>query len=131
MMSQMINTPESRQQNVGRRMISGGLSQNSALLLPSILLPPFFCLSAFSATERPNVLMIVVDDMNDWVGWRYIRYTDGSEELYDHDTDPNEWTNLASKPEFATIKNELAKTLPKADAAALRSKKKRKEKELE
>jgi arylsulfatase A-like enzyme len=27
--------------------------------------------------------------------WRYIRYADGSEELYDHRTDPNEWINLA------------------------------------
>ena len=26
--------------------------------------------------------------------WRYIRYADGSEELYDHTTDPNEWHNL-------------------------------------
>ena len=30
--------------------------------------------------------------------WRYIRYADGSEELYDHQTDPNEWNNLAAKP---------------------------------
>ena len=27
--------------------------------------------------------------------WRYIHYADGSEELYDHETDPNEWNNLA------------------------------------
>ncbi len=27
--------------------------------------------------------------------WRYTRYADGSEELYDHSGDPNEWTNLA------------------------------------
>ena len=27
--------------------------------------------------------------------FRYIRYSDGSEELYDHSDDPNEWTNLA------------------------------------
>ena len=27
--------------------------------------------------------------------WRYIRYADGSEELYDHDADPLEWKNLA------------------------------------
>ncbi len=26
--------------------------------------------------------------------WRYIRYTDGSEELYDHTADPNEWDNV-------------------------------------
>ena len=31
--------------------------------------------------------------------WRYIRYTDGSEELYDHVNDPNEWHNLL--PEHA------------------------------
>ena len=30
--------------------------------------------------------------------WRYIRYADGSEELYDHRADPNEWKNLASDP---------------------------------
>ena len=27
--------------------------------------------------------------------WRYIRYTDGSEELYDLNKDPEEWYNLA------------------------------------
>ena len=26
--------------------------------------------------------------------WRYIRYEGGGEELYDHQSDPNEWTNL-------------------------------------
>jgi hypothetical protein len=30
---------------------------------------------------------------------RYIRYTDGKEELYDHRRDPNEWKNIASNPE--------------------------------
>ncbi len=42
---------------------------------------------------------------------RYIRYADGSEELYDHDNDPNEWTNLADNPEFATVKRDLKKWL--------------------
>jgi arylsulfatase A-like enzyme len=32
--------------------------------------------------------------------WRYIRYADGSEELYDHENDPNEWDNLAGNPEY-------------------------------
>jgi arylsulfatase A-like enzyme len=48
--------------------------------------------------------------------WRYIRYHDGTEELYDHDKDENEWTNLAAKPEYAKLKQELARWLPKSDA---------------
>ena len=47
--------------------------------------------------------------------WRYIRYANGDEELYDETKDPNEWTNLATKPEFAAKKAELAKFLPKSD----------------
>jgi arylsulfatase A-like enzyme len=45
-------------------------------------------------------------------GWRYIRYADGGEELYDHSTDEYEWTNLASKPEHAELKAKLAKYFP-------------------
>jgi arylsulfatase A-like enzyme len=44
--------------------------------------------------------------------WRYIRYADGGEELYDENADPHEWTNLASKPELVTVKEKLAKYLP-------------------
>jgi arylsulfatase A-like enzyme len=44
--------------------------------------------------------------------WRYIRYANGDEELYDHSTDEYEWTNLASKPEHNALKAELAKRLP-------------------
>jgi choline-sulfatase len=45
--------------------------------------------------------------------WRYIRYADGSEELYDKKRDPNEWVNLAQKPNMAKTKAELAQWLPK------------------
>jgi arylsulfatase A-like enzyme len=48
--------------------------------------------------------------------WRYIRYADGGEELYNEKTDPYEWTNLATKPEFAATKAELAKWLPTQNA---------------
>jgi arylsulfatase A-like enzyme len=48
-------------------------------------------------------------------GWRYIRYADGSEELYDRRTDPHEWTNLAAEPRLAGVKSDLAKWLPKVD----------------
>jgi len=36
--------------------------------------------------------------------WRYTRLIDGSEELYDHDKDPEEWTNLANAPQLQEIK---------------------------
>ncbi|MFT5130778.1 MAG: arylsulfatase A-like enzyme, partial [Rhodothermales bacterium] len=44
--------------------------------------------------------------------WRYIRYEDGSEELYDHKVDPNEWTNQANNPEHAETKRKLAQMIP-------------------
>jgi len=48
--------------------------------------------------------------------WRYIRYADGSEELYDMHADPYEWQNLAANPEHAAILAEHRKWLPKPDA---------------
>jgi arylsulfatase A-like enzyme len=44
--------------------------------------------------------------------WRYIRYADGGEELYDHDVDPYEWRNLANDPDHAAAKKESARRLP-------------------
>ena len=44
--------------------------------------------------------------------WRYIRYEDGSEELYDHRVDPNEWTNLASDMNYEDIKTRLSAHIP-------------------
>ena len=48
--------------------------------------------------------------------YRYIRYHEGSEELYDLQEDPNEWTNLAAKKELAPLKEKLAKWLPKTNS---------------
>jgi arylsulfatase A-like enzyme len=48
--------------------------------------------------------------------WSYIRYKDGSEELYDRRQDPNEWVNLASSAAHQQAKREMAKALPAADA---------------
>ncbi len=48
--------------------------------------------------------------------YRYIRYIDGSEELYDHAADPEEWTNLADDPAYDEIKAEMAAFIP-ADPA--------------
>ncbi|MEQ1827159.1 MAG: sulfatase [Pirellula sp.] len=47
--------------------------------------------------------------------YRYIRYADGSEEFYDHQSDPNEWYNLISKQEFASVVEEHRKWLPSID----------------
>jgi arylsulfatase A-like enzyme len=48
--------------------------------------------------------------------WRYIRYSDGTEELYDHDKDELEWTNLAGDPKYAEVKKDLSKWLPETNA---------------
>lgn len=45
--------------------------------------------------------------------WRYIRYANGSEELYDHSKDPYEWNNLAGDSATASIRAELARWFPK------------------
>ena len=39
--------------------------------------------------------------------WRYIRYNNGAEELYDHHNDPRDWTNLADLATYAAIKKLL------------------------
>ena len=38
---------------------------------------------------------------------RYVRYADGAEELYDHQTDPREWVNLAGDPAARSVKDSL------------------------
>lgn len=52
--------------------------------------------------------------------WRYTRYADGSEELYDHDADPREWHNLAARAPRTDAVNEaladLRARLPAGDA---------------
>ncbi len=51
--------------------------------------------------------------------WRYIRYADGSQELYDMKSDAREWKNLANDPAFADVVNEHAHMLPKVNVAAV------------
>jgi iduronate 2-sulfatase len=49
-------------------------------------------------------------------GWRYIRYENGKEELYQVADDPYEWTNLAGRPKYASqlnsFRDQLAARLP-------------------
>ncbi len=48
--------------------------------------------------------------------WRYIRYNDGTEELYDESVDLQDWKNLAADPKYVIIKEELARWVPKSAA---------------
>ncbi len=48
--------------------------------------------------------------------WRYIRYFDGFEELYDHATDPDEFNNLASVSDVAGEKTRLREWLVQVGA---------------
>jgi arylsulfatase A-like enzyme len=52
--------------------------------------------------------------------WSYIRYHEGSEELYDRRQDPQEWVNLADSPALATVKQDLTRWLPTQDAPGAR-----------
>ena len=47
--------------------------------------------------------------------WRYIRYHDGTEELYDHADDPMEWQNLADKTGHDPLKNEMSRWMPNTE----------------
>jgi arylsulfatase A-like enzyme len=49
-------------------------------------------------------------------GYRYIRYEDGGEELYDHRTDPDEWTNLAGQAGYTEVIEAMIRYLPKENA---------------
>ncbi len=49
--------------------------------------------------------------------WRYIRYFDGGEELYNVKEDPNEWHNLATDEKYAPIIRELQKSAPASFAS--------------
>lgn len=51
--------------------------------------------------------------------YRYIRYANGAEELYDHAKDPNEWRNLAGDPAYADVIADLKARLPTSDAPDL------------
>lgn len=63
--------------------------------------------------EGPNIPMDASDQHFSVrsLQMRYSLANDGSEELYDHLSDPNEWTNLAGEPEYLEIKNELHERL--------------------
>lgn len=48
--------------------------------------------------------------------YRLIKYSDGSQELYNHKKDKYEWYNLSSKNKYAKTKKSIRKYLPKHNA---------------
>lgn len=82
--------------------------------------------------EGPSIKKLLADPKSEWSTpalttfrfknhslrseeWRYIRYANGDEELYNNATDPNEWTNLARDPRHQNIKTTLAKWFPQSN----------------
>ncbi|MFM7186159.1 MAG: sulfatase [Planctomycetota bacterium] len=75
-------------------------------------------LLADPGAERPEPAVMTHKFRNHAVRtaqWRYIRYANGEEELYDEREDPHEWTNLAGDPRHAAVKTALAALLPQVD----------------
>ncbi|MBL8296685.1 MAG: sulfatase [Bryobacterales bacterium] len=70
-----------------------------------------------AAWDRPAVTTYLKDNHSvRSERWRYIRYSDGKEELYDHREDPQEWRNLAEQPAYGFLKRDLARWVPQVNA---------------
>ncbi len=61
--------------------------------------------------NRPGAYSISTED------WRYIRYEDGDEELYNTSADRYEWRNLAEMPEYAAQLEEMRALAPERYAS--------------
>lgn len=46
--------------------------------------------------------------------YRFIQYNDGSEEFYDHTTDPHEWHNVIAEEEYAEVIQQHRQEVPQA-----------------
>ncbi len=75
-------------------------------LLPLINDPTTKWEHAVVSTWMPNNHCVIKDH------WRYIRYKEGTEEMYDMRNDQAQFTNLANDPKFTNLKKELAAFLP-------------------
>ncbi|MCH8147422.1 MAG: sulfatase-like hydrolase/transferase [Planctomycetes bacterium] len=90
-------------------------------------------LPARDANEGQSLVPLLKDPDSDWrfattttygrmnhslrsERYRFIRYEDGAEELYDHDVDPHEWTNLAGDNDHQRTLHRFRKALPQFDA---------------
>ena len=78
------------------------------------------------ATAEPDRVAITTHGRNNHSirsqEFRYIRYADGSHELYNHRDDPNEWQNVVDQEQYAVVVRNLAKQLPKVNAPSVKEK---------
>lgn len=94
--------------------------------------------------DGPSMVSLLKDPASNWsvpaitthgyenhgvrtIDYRYIRYADGSEELYDHRNDPHEWTNLAKHTDMAEQLARHRAMLPKNAASPGKVKVKKKD----
>lgn len=74
--------------------------------------------SAAAKRERPAVTTYLPGNHSVRTErWRYTRYQDGGEELYDRVQDPNEWKNIAGEARHAAVKQQLARWMPAKSVA--------------
>ncbi|MCZ6673385.1 MAG: sulfatase-like hydrolase/transferase, partial [Verrucomicrobia bacterium] len=93
-----------------------GLDKISGQQLDGISLKPWLV-----NPDKPRQRAAITVDENTHMSardtqYRYIRYNDGTEEFYDHQTDPDEWTNLIHQTRFSSIIKGLASQLPNSPA---------------
>ncbi|MEZ6121771.1 MAG: sulfatase-like hydrolase/transferase [Planctomycetaceae bacterium] len=73
-------------------------------------------LLADPAAEWPHAAVTFLADPGSFGlssnGWRYLRYANGDEELYDIQNDPFEWTNLAGRVQHADRLSQLRAMAP-------------------
>ena len=71
-------------------------------------------------SDKPSITTLAQNEHSICDGrYRYIIYNDGLEELYDHQEDPLEWTNLAGDSEYAEIKKRLRSFIPKVNVPSI------------
>ncbi|TLX78242.1 sulfatase [Labilibacter sediminis] len=98
------------------------LISNQGASLDGYSLKPFLENVNTEKWEGPDVALTVVlnqaskkpEDQNYSVrsrDYRYVRYSNGSEELYDHRNDSHEWVNEADNPRYAQVKKEMRDAL--------------------
>ncbi|MDZ8119735.1 sulfatase [Pontiella agarivorans] len=70
-----------------------------------------------TAWDRPGITVTSAGTSVMGERWHYALQLDGTEELYDLQNDPMEWTNLINSPEYAAIAARMKKWVPETRAA--------------